>query len=161
VTLASTPVLARGADAASAWTQSGDRWRTLDHVETLNVGLLADMSLSRQIKEQYAALAVRAYDRSNGKAVVVVEGRRSAGAAETLSFDRASGLLVRRAVRLNTPLGQLPVQIDYDDYRTVDGVMTPFEVRVADWESASVEKFSEVTHNQRIDAARFAPPAAK
>jgi len=64
-------------------------------------------------------------------------------------------------VRLNTPLGQLPVQIDYDDYRTVDGVMTPFEVRVADWESVSVEKFGEVTHNQPIDAARFARPPAK
>jgi hypothetical protein len=161
VSLASTPELARAADGASAWTQSGDRVRTLDHVESLNVGLQADMSLGRQIKEQYAALAVRAYDRANGKAVVVVEGRRSAGAAETLSFDRASGLLVRRAVRLNTPLGQLPVQIDYDDYRTVDGVMTPFEVRVADWESVSVEKFSEVTHNQPIDAARFARPPAK
>jgi len=53
------------------------------------------------------------------------------------------------------------VQIDYDDYRTVDGVMTPFEVRVADWESVSVEKFAEVTHNQPIDAARFARPPAK
>jgi hypothetical protein len=160
VTVGATPGIVRAADGTSAWTQSGDRVRTLDHVETLNVGLQSDMSLSRQIKEQYAALAVRAYDRVNGKAVVAVEGRRPA-AAETFYFDRASGLLVRRAVRLNTPLGQLPVQIDYDDYRTVDGVMTPFEVRVADWESVSVEKFAEVTHNQPIDAARFARPPAK
>jgi len=160
VTVGATPGIVRAADGASAWTQSGDRVRTLDHVETANASLQADMSLGLRLKEQYSALAVRAYDRVNGKAVVAVEGRRPA-AAETFYFDRASGLLVRRAVRLNTPLGQLPVQIDYDDYRTVDGVMTPFEVRVADWESVSVEKFSEVTHNQPIDAARFARPPAK
>ena len=160
VTVGATPGIVRAADGASAWTQSGDRVRTLDHVETANAGLQADMSLGLRLKEQYSALAVRAYDRVNGKAVVAVEGRRPA-AAETFYFDRATGLLVRRSARLNTPLGQLPVQIDYDDYRTVDGVMTPFEVRVADWESVSVEKFGEVTHNQPIDAARFARPPAK
>jgi hypothetical protein len=53
------------------------------------------------------------------------------------------------------------VQIDYDDYRPVDGVQTPFEVRVTDWESVSVERFSEVAHNQAIDPSRFARPAAK
>lgn len=161
VTLASTPGSARATDGTSAWTESGGRVRTLDGVETANAGLQADMLLGVDIKEKYAALAVRAYERANGKAVVVVEGRRSAAAAETLYFDRASGLLVRRSVRLNTPMGQLPVQIDYDGYRPVDGVLTPFEVRVTDWESVSVETFSDITHNQPIDAARFARPAAK
>ena len=160
VTVGAVPGIVRAADGASAWTQSGDRVRGLDHVETANAGLQADMSLGLRLTEQYSALAVRAYDRVNGKAVVAVEGRRPA-AAETFYFDRASGLLVRRSARLNTPLGQLPVQIDYGDYRPVDGVMTPFEVRMADWESVSVEKFGEVTHNQPIDAARFARPPAK
>jgi len=95
------------------------------------------------------------------KAVVIVEGRRAGGTTETLYFDRASGLLVRRAARLATPLGQLPSQIDYDDYRPVDGVQTPFEVKVTDWESVSVERFSEVAHNQGVDPARFAAPAVK
>jgi hypothetical protein len=40
-------------------------------------------------------------------------------------------------------------------------VQTPFEVRVADWESVSIEKFSEVVHNQPMDSGRFARPAAK
>jgi hypothetical protein len=134
--------------------------RALDRVEALNAGLQADLALGVQIKEKYAALAVRTYDRVNGKAVVVLEGRRAAGASETMYFDRASGLLVRRSVRLTTPLGPLPVQIDYDDYRPVDGVQTPFAVKVTDWESVSVETFSDVVHNQPIDPARFAPPGS-
>ncbi len=160
VTVGATPGIVRAADGTSAWTQSGDRVRRLDHVETANAGLQADMSLGLRLKEQYSALAVRAYERVNGKAVVVVEGRRPA-AAETFYFARATGLLVRRSARLNTPLGPLPVQIDYDDYRPADGVLTPFEVRVTDWESVSAQRFGDVTHNQPIDAARFAPPAAR
>ena len=55
----------------------------------------------------------------------------------------------------------LPAQIDYDDYRPVDGIQTPFEVRVTDWESVSAEKLAEVTFNQAIDPARFAKPVAR
>ena len=161
VSAGASPGVVRAVDAASAWTQSGERIRTLDNVEAVNAGLQADLLLGAQMKEKYTALAVRAYDRVNGKAVIVLEGRRDPAATETLYFDRMSGLLVRRSVRMNTPMGQLPVQIDYDDYRPVDGVQTPFEVRVTDWESVSIEKFSEVTHNQAVDAARFARPAAK
>ena len=159
VTIASTPGVVRATDGTSAWTESGDRVRALDHVETLNAGLQADMLLGLQVKEKYVALAVRAYDRVNGKSVIVVEGRRPPGASETLYFDRASGLLVRRSVRLATPMGELPVQIDYDDYHPVDGVQTPYEVRGTDWESVSIERFSDVAHNAAIDPARFRSPS--
>ena len=56
--------------------------------------------------------------------------------------------------------GELPVQIDYSDYRAVDGVQAAFEVRIADWESISALKFTEVVFNQKIDPSRFARPAA-
>lgn len=161
VSLASAPGISRASDGSSGWTQSGDRVRALGRVESLNAAMQADLALALQVRETYSALAVRAYDRVNGKAVVVVEGRRAGGTTESFYFDRASGLLVRRAARLATPLGQLPAQIDYEDYRPVDGVQTPFEVKVTDWESVSVERFSEVTHNQGVSPARFAAPAAK
>jgi hypothetical protein len=161
VTVESASPVSRAVDEKSAWVESGNRVRTLEGVEAANAGMPADLSLALQLKDKYAALAVRAYDRVNGKDVVVLEGRRSAGVGETLCFDRASGLLVRRSARLMTPLGPLPVQFDYDDYRPVDGVQTPFEVRVTDWESVSIEKFSGVVFNQPIDPGRFAPPAAK
>ena len=161
VTVGSATPISRAFDGTSAWVESGNRPRVLEGVETANASLPADLALGVQLKEKYAALAVRAYDRVNGKAVIVVEGRRSAVTNETLYFDRATGLLVRRSARLMTPMGPLPVQIDYDDYRPVDGVQTPFDVRVTDWESVSVEKFSDVVHNQPIDPGRFARPVPK
>jgi ferredoxin len=160
-TIASTPATSRASDGTSGWVETAGRIRDLDGVESANAGLPADLALGLRIKDGYSAVAVRAYDRVNGHDVIAVEGRRSPAVTETLYFDRTSGLLVRRMASLRTPLGHLPAQIDYDDYRPVDGIQTPFDVRITDWESVLVEKFAEVTFNQAIDATRFAKPAPK
>ena len=46
-----------------------------------------------------------------------------------LWFDAATGLLARMTVRVPTPVGDLPQQVDYEDYRAVDGVKLPFVVK--------------------------------
>ena len=53
-------------------------------------------------------------------------GRPYPGVTEQLQFDRESGLLLRRSITTATPLGPLPEQIDYSDYRDVNGVKVPF-----------------------------------
>jgi hypothetical protein len=53
---------------------------------------------------------------------VVLSGRPYPGVTEQLQFDRESGLLLRRSVTTSTPLGPLPEQVDYSDYRDVSGV---------------------------------------
>jgi len=160
-TIESTPATSRAFDGHSGWVETAGRIRELDGVESANAGLPADLVLGLRIKDGYSAVAVRAYDRVNGHDVIAVEGRRSPAVTETLYFDRTSGLLVRRMARMRTPLGHLPAQIDYDDYRLVDGIQTPFDVRITDWESVLVERFAEVTFNQAIDSTRFAKPAPK
>ncbi|MCX6553284.1 MAG: c-type cytochrome, partial [Acidobacteria bacterium] len=122
----------RAWDGKEAWTQSGNRVRDYEGVEAANVSLGADLSLAPAIKDTYAALTVQAYSRIAGHEVIVVQGRRPGGASESLMFDRATGLMARRLVRLKTPMGELPVQIDYADYRPVNGVQTAFEIHVAD-----------------------------
>ena len=152
---------ARAFDGKAAWAQTGTRVRDFEGVETTNVSLAADLALPIVIKDAYSALAMQSYGRISGHQVITMQGRRANGVAEQLLFDRESGLLVRRNIRIQTPLGELPVEIDYDDYRPVDGVQTPFAMHITDWESLSAFKFSEVTFNKPIDAARFARPAAQ
>ena len=43
-------------------------------------------------------------------------------------FDKSSGLLLRMVHYTNTPLGLNPTQVDFADYRSVDGVKTPYPV---------------------------------
>lgn len=46
-------------------------------------------------------------------------------------FDSESGLLLRRVVDYNSPVGRIPEQTDFDDYRDVGGLKVPFLTRVA------------------------------
>jgi len=75
-----------------------------------------------------------------------------------LYFDNQSGLLTRW-VRWNaTPVGPVPTQIDYTDYRDVAGVRMPFAWTVSQTYMQATIKLSAVDPNATIDAARFARP---
>jgi hypothetical protein len=47
------------------------------------------------------------------------------------SFDAESGLLLRRVVFYDSPIGRIPEQTEFDHYRSVGGVKVPFTTRVA------------------------------
>ena len=46
-------------------------------------------------------------------------------------FDAESGVLLRRVVYFNSPVGRIPEQTDFDDYRAVGDLKLPFLTRVA------------------------------
>ena len=91
--------------------------------------------------------------------MIIVTGRSTPQVAEQFYFDRQSGLLVRRVVSTRTAFGVLPEQIEYSDYRAVDGVKVPFQVRRATWDSVTTAKFSDVKINTPVADGRFARPA--
>jgi hypothetical protein len=59
-----------------------------------------------------------------------------------------------------TPLGQLPTQIDYADYREVSGVKIPFRWTLARPGGRFTIQVSEVKQNVPVDDAKFAKPPA-
>ena len=75
-------------------------------------------------------------------------------------FDIATGLLLRERTMTETALVPLQEQIDYDDYRRVDGVMLPFVVRSSDGApfSTSVRVFTSIKHNVDVDDSIFETP---
>ncbi len=87
----------------------------------------------------------------------VVEGRQG-DARVRLWLDAQTGLLARMTVRIPTPVGDLPQQFDYEDYRTVDGVKLPFVVKTNMGGEASTTTYSEIKNNVPVDDAQFAPP---
>jgi photosynthetic reaction center cytochrome c subunit len=157
-TVESKPPMTRAFDGDSAWLDTGGHVRQLEGVQLAYAASLDDTGLALRLKDKYAGLTVGRYDRIDGRDVVWLNGRPSAAVTEALAFDRGSGLLARRVVRLPTPMGRLPVQIDYADYREVDGLKVPFEVRLTDWETVLTKKFAGVELNAAIDQARFKAP---
>jgi hypothetical protein len=157
VALEGKPATTRVFDGSKAWTGNGDRVRDLDGVEVLNVSRDASPWLGALLKtSSFSRLQGGRYERFDGKEVITLSGSISPDVMESLSFDRTSGLLVRRVARLRTAMGRLQVQFDYADYRAVDGVKVPFEVRIADWEQQTVWKFTDVKLNAKVDDASFA-----
>jgi hypothetical protein len=124
---------------------------------------LADFALPVRVKDLYQGLAVnKAYDTIDGKQVVVLTGRPYPDVTEQLSFDRESGLLLRRSITTTgVRLMVLPEQIDYSDYRDVSGLKLPFTVRHATWNAVTTEKFTDVKINAPVSDEVFARPATK
>jgi hypothetical protein len=153
----------RVVDGASGWTSGGfnNMVRDLDGLQLQQTARLADFGLPLHLQERYQAAAVTRYGNIDGKPTIIVSGRPSPGVTEQLQFDRETGLLLRRSVSTGTPLGPLPEQIDYSDYRDVNGVKVPFTVRHSTWNAVTTEKLSQVTFNTPIAKEEFAKPAGK
>ena len=75
-----------------------------------------------------------------------------------LYFDNETGLLARLVRWNGTPLGPVPTQIDYDDYRDVADVKMPFTWTVSKTYMQHTIKLSDVQVNVPVDAARFVTP---
>ena len=95
------------------------------------------------------------------KDVMVVQGRTAAGRPLVkLMFDDETGLLVRQLRYTASPIGRVPTQIDYEDYREVAGVKIPHKWTVTWTGFRETFELTNVQANAAIPAARFAKPAA-
>jgi outer membrane lipoprotein-sorting protein len=94
----------------------------------------------------------------NDEEVRVVQAAENGQAVVNLYFDD-SGLLARLVRWTETPVGFVPTQIDYSDFREVAGVKIPFHRTVSQTYMQMTVELSDVQPNVQIDAARFAKPA--
>ena len=92
--------------------------------------------------------------------VIIVEGAGGPQPPIKLYFDKASGLLVRQVYYVQLQVGRVPAQIDYTDYREVNGVKMPFKWTATWVDGRSTATLTDVQANAPIDGARFAKPAA-
>ena len=91
--------------------------------------------------------------------VQVVQGTSASGnAIATLYFDMESGLLVRLVRYANSPVGRIPTQYDYSDYREVAGVKMPFRWTMTWLDGRENVELTEVRPNVAIEPAKFAKP---
>ncbi len=94
------------------------------------------------------------------RSVQVIQNSAKGDTGAKLYFDGQSGLLVRQVRYVDTAVGVIPTRVDYSDYRDVAGMKVPFK-RVVTWtDGKSTIELSEIQPNARIEASRFAEPAA-
>jgi hypothetical protein len=81
---------------------------------------------------------------------------------ERYYFDSQTGLLLRKMTINKTVLMPFPEQVDFEDYRDVDGVKVPFTIRYSaiDTYNSWTRTFTDIKRNSPLDDTLFAMPAA-
>jgi len=120
--------------------------------------LEAQMAFPGQIKQVLNNWRVGLRRTIGNRDFLVVQGTGPRGLLATLYFDPQSYLLVRLVRYAPSPVGRVPIQIDYSDYRDVGGIKFPFEYKFSWLDGRYTAKLKEIKTNAAIDAAKFGQP---
>ena len=153
-------VFRTGFDGARGWAASSRGARGLDEAMLAQIRREAEFYRETRLREIYPKMAVVGRTTVGEGEAYVVEATPAGGSPERLFFDARTGLLVRKYSEAKTVLGQFPTQTDYEDYREVDGIKLPFNVRWAIPGRAWGRKITRVRQNVPLDDAQFSPPPA-
>ena len=153
-------VVERGFDGSRGWEKSARGIRDLGKEEAFYLRRYPDLFKDIKLKEQFTRLSVGSKTRINGREVYVLRGQTADRKRENLFFDTETGLLVRRTTSVTTPVGVIPEQVDFEDYRDVEGMKMAFTIRVSaiDPNFSVTRKISEIKLNVPVDEKRFNKP---
>jgi photosynthetic reaction center cytochrome c subunit len=118
----------------------------------------ADFYFPTHIKEIFTGFRVGHPDTIGDTPAYTLICMRQGQPPVRLYFDQSSGLLLRMVRYTDTPIGRNPTQIDYADYREVDGVKVPFRWTLARVNGRFTIQIQEAKQNVPIDDAKFIKP---
>ncbi|OLC47993.1 MAG: hypothetical protein AUH43_10475 [Acidobacteria bacterium 13_1_40CM_65_14] len=120
----------------------------------------AQLAFPSQIKRVLTNLRTLQPATIEDRDVDVVQGNGPGRLFATLYFDKQTGLLTRMVRYGTSPIGRLPTQVDYADYRDVNGVKLPFRFTFAWLDGRDAFQLKDVRINVPIDAAKFGRPTS-
>ena len=149
-------------DGTVGWMGStGRAAREMSPEEASAAALDAAFYLPLRLKEMFPQLRRGRPEEINGTPCEVVMGSAPGKPPVRLYFDKSTGLLVRSVRYADTPMGRMPTQIDYADYRAADGVKIPYRWTLARPNGRFTIQISDVQSNVPIDDAKFAKPSGE
>lgn len=143
----------------SGWVRDAQSVRSMKAPE---VGRFEELTRSLDLPRLdpgAAGYRVVGKDKVNDRDVWVVDRKLEGGVSERFSFDAENGLLLRVSRVSPLPVGRVPEQVFYADYRDANGLKVPFEIRsdFVDPRMGSVRKFETVDY-AAVDPANFDMP---
>jgi len=120
----------------------------------------ADLQFALHLKDTFGEFRAGRPEKIGDAQCVALLALRKDQPPVRLWFDADSGLLVRMVRYAETPVGRMPTQIDYADYRDVEGVKTPMRWTLARPGGRFTIQVTDIQQNVPVDDGRFAKPAA-
>jgi len=118
----------------------------------------AELKLPLRMKEIFSDFRLLPPEKIHDRDVILVQGLREGKPPVNFYFDQQSGLLVRLVRYADTALGLNPTQIDYADYRDLEGVKIPYRWTIARPAGQFTIQVDQVQQNVPIPKEKFAPP---
>ncbi len=148
-------------DGHEGWLgMSGHPMREMHGPDIDAASIDADLHLATHLRRMFSKVSTGGTEKVGDRDTYVVVGQREEKPSLRLYFDQQSGLLVRLVRFAETPLGRLPTQIDYADYREADGVKVPFRWTLARPNGRFTIQVTDLKQNVAVDDAKFAKPPA-
>lgn len=129
--------------------------------DLLGAKLDAAVWFPAQIKQALTQWRAASAATIDGREMQMIQGSGDGRYPVNLYFDSKTGLLARMVRYAESPVGLNPTQIDYADYRPVDGVQMPYRITATWLDGRSTTLLSEIQPNVPVAAARFAQKPAK
>jgi len=143
----------------NGWVLSGANLRTLSATEVADArrGLQALFGVVKIAHSPGMQLA--GVEKIDGREMWVV-ATSTPERMMTYYFDAETGLLRRMRTVNHTEALPIPEQVDFEDYRDVDGVKLPFTIRSSgiDTYDSWTRTFTDVKRNAAVDDSLFAQP---
>ncbi|MGC4050193.1 MAG: photosynthetic reaction center cytochrome c subunit family protein [Paludibaculum sp.] len=149
-------------DGTAGWLGSTGRpARTMSAAESDAARMDAEMYMPVKMKTFFESIRPSRPEKIGDVSCVVLMGIRPGLPPVRMFFDRSSGLLVRTVRYTETPLGRNPTQIDYADYKEVDGVKVPIKWTLARPNGRFTIQIKEIQQNVPVDDSKFVKPAGE
>ena len=146
-------------DGTSGWLSfPGRPVHMMNAAENAGAGIDADFYLPVNAKSLRTTWKPAPGETIDGHQTNLLVGTTEGQTPVRLYFDAQSGLLVRLIRYTETPLGRLPTQVDYADYRDADGAKIPYQWSISRPGNRFTIKVESVQQNVPVDDSKFAAP---
>jgi hypothetical protein len=142
------------------WVLNGTNLHTLSTTEAADARRVLE-SIFGVVKVTYSpGMQLAGREKIDGRDMWVV-GTSTGETTVSYDFDVETGLLRRKTTINHTTALPIPEQIDFEDYRDVDGVKLSFTIRSSaiDTYDSWTRTFTEIKRNLAVDESSFAMPA--
>jgi hypothetical protein len=151
----------QGYNGNIGWQTRGDEVEEVRGDDLIRLKDFAALIPGLNLQKNYAHVEVTSIAKINFHNSYCLNASRATGAPDQYYFDIQSGLLLRVSTQIDSSLGAIPQDTNYEDYRDVSGVRTPFVIRVVRPDAESIYKWEEIRANVPMDDSRFDKPAEK
>jgi photosynthetic reaction center cytochrome c subunit len=146
-------------DGHSGWLSvPGRPAHIMNADENAAAALDADLYFPVHVKSLRLKFIAGPGEKIEGRDTIQIVGRTEGQTPLRLYLDQQSNLLLRLIRYQETPLGRIPTQVDYSDYRDADGVKVPYKWSIARPGNRFTIQIDQLQQNVPVDDAKFTAP---